>query len=197
MRTLLILFLVIYFVGSYGNITEGLKENVINKIQQSNDGRISNDYFLNDDHPIDNKNENITKNEKINNNEEVIITDQEPEILTDSFDRADELSNQGEIITDKRKATNIESDFYESFVKLDDNLMVEMLKDNLNMVSMEDKLAITAIVLNNFSIKELNLWRVKAADGLSAIEKDELKSFVYERISEDDLNKIKALVKDN
>lgn len=74
-----------------------------------------------------------------------------------------------------------------------ENSMLSSLKENVDLISMSDKMTIIGIILDNFTINELVQWQNKVLDGFSTAEKEELKDIVYERLSNEELSTLKDL----
>lgn len=78
-------------------------------------------------------------------------------------------------------------------ISIDISTILQIMKDNLNLISLKDKTTIANIVLSHFSFNEINDWKNKAYDGITEQEKDDFKNTVYERLNSEDIEKLKDL----
>lgn len=181
MKKLILIIVAVVIISNYSNFETKNYQSILNeyinfdKVQEK---LLNEEYFrleeaiLSDDNNISILINNDNKNEKqITNKEDNMINENISEKNIDIF-------------VDNTKDINL---------ALSEVEMLKLLKDNLNLVNLNDKLILTSIAIKNFTIDEFNDWKYKASDGLSDIEREELKELMYNRLSGDELTEIKEL----
>ena len=76
---------------------------------------------------------------------------------------------------------------------LDLNTVLQVVKENTGLISNEDRLMVTNIVLSHFTFSELKEMIAMTQDGMGVTEKEKIKTMVNDRLTPEDIEKLKSL----